>query len=371
MSSRGKITTVTIIGAGSGGFGLITNLGCAGYRIRLHDLDDTKLAAIREYGGVDVEHGPRPFAPVERATTDLAGAVTGADLLIFVTGGTTHAVLARTVAPFLEDGQLILLIQGNTGGLLIVRQELERGGCRAAVDLAEMDTYPYATARPAPTQARIVTRKRWLQIAAFPGRRGEMVLERLSPLFPEAVLAPNILATGLTNMNAMLHVANCVGNAGRIESGGNFKFYAEGVTPAVVNLYQALDAERLAIAASLGVTIPSLPEWIDRVYGVRESSLRTTFQRLTFDPQAPYQNTPTPASLEHKYVAEDVPTGLLPMNALGAAAGVATPVLDGLIHLACTMAGRDFAADARTLDRLGLANKSMAQIQNIVQNGFP
>jgi hypothetical protein len=27
MSNRGKITTVTVIGAGSGGFGLITNQG--------------------------------------------------------------------------------------------------------------------------------------------------------------------------------------------------------------------------------------------------------------------------------------------------------------------------------------------------------
>jgi opine dehydrogenase len=370
MSSGGTITTVTIIGAGSGGFGLLTHLGCAGYRIRLHDLDDTKLAAIREHGGVDVENGPRPFAPVDLATTDLAAAVAGADLLIFVTGGTTHAALARAVAPLLEDGQLVLLIQGNTGGALVVQQGLERGGCHVAIDLAEMDTYPYATARPTPTRARIVTHKRWLQIAAFPGRGGARVLERLSPLFPEAVLAPNILTTGLTNMNAMLHVANCVSNAGRIESGGSFKFYADGVTPAVVNLYQALDTERLAIAAHLSVTIPSLPEWIDRVYGVREASLHATFQRLTFDQHAPYQNTPTPTSLDHKYVAEDVPTGLLPMSALGAAAGVATPVIGGLIHVACTMVGRDFAVEARTLDRLGLSDKSAAQIRDIVQNGF-
>ena len=371
MRNHGKIETVTIIGAGSGGFGLITNLGCAGYRVRLHDLDDTKLAAIRERGGVDVENGPRPFAPVELATIDPAVAVAGADLIIFVTGGIEQAALARSVAPLLEDGQLILLIQGNTGGSLIVWQELKRGGCRAAVDLAEMDNYPYATAQPAPARARIVTRKRWLQIAAFPGSRSEMVLERLSSLFPEAVLAPNILATGLNNMNAMLHVANCVGNVGGIESGGGFKFYAEGVTPAIVNLYKATDGERLAIAAELGVTVPSMPEWIDRTYGVRESSLITTFQRLTFDPYGPYQKTPTPTSLAHRYVAEDVPTGLIPMCALGAAAGVATPVMEGLNHVACTMAGHDFAADARTLDRLGLADKTVAQIRDIVENGVP
>ena len=44
-----------------------------------------------------------------------------------------------------------------------------------------------------------------------------------------------------------------------------------------------------------------------------------------------------------------------------------TPVMDGLSHVACTMAGRDFAAEARTLDRLGL--KSVVQIRDVVRNG--
>jgi opine dehydrogenase len=370
MGSAGKISTVTIIGAGSGGFGLITHLGIAGYRVRLHDLDAQRLAAIREHGGVDVENGARPFAPVELVTSDLTTSLAGAELIIVVTGGNTHADVARAMAPVLQDGQIILLIQGNTGGALIVRQELQRAGCRAAVDVAEMDTYPYATARPAPTRARLVTQKRWLQIATFPGKRGTVVMERLQPVFPEAVLAPNVLYTGLTNMNAVLHVANCVSNAGRIESGGDFKFYAEGVTPAVVNLYQALDAERLAIAARLGVTTPSLEEWIGRAYGVREASLPETFQRLTFDAQGPYQNTPTPTSLAHKYVTEDVPTGLIPIRALGVAGGVATPTLDALIHLAGVTAGHDFVAAARTIDRLGLSGQDVVQIQTTVQNGF-
>ena len=103
---------------------------------------------------------------------------------------------------------------------------------------------------------------------------------------------------------------------------------------------------------------------------MREPSLPATFQRLTFDALGPYQNTPTPTALAHKYVAEDVPTGVLPMSALGRAAGVVTPILDGLVHLACSMAGQYFAAEARTLDRLGLANKNVTQILDILEHGF-
>jgi opine dehydrogenase len=126
--------------------------------------------------------------------------------------------VARSLAPLLRDGQVILLIQGNTGGSLIVRRALDDAGCRAEVDVAEMDNYPYSCWRLSPTRIRPIVRKRWLQIATFPGNRIGKVFPRLSPLFPEAVAAPNILYTGLTNANAMLHVANCVANVGRIET---------------------------------------------------------------------------------------------------------------------------------------------------------
>jgi opine dehydrogenase len=122
----------------------------------------------------------------------------------------------------------------------------------------------------------------------------------VSPLFPEAIAAPNILHTGFTNANAMLHVANCLANAGRIESGSNYKFYAEGVTPAVARLYEAINAERVAVAAALGASVPTLADWFDRVYGVREATLVEICQRLTCNSNGPYQATGTPKSLDHK-----------------------------------------------------------------------
>jgi len=121
-----------------------------------------------------------------------------------VTGGNAQAVVARSLAPLLRDGQVILLIQGNTGGSLIVRRALDDARCRAEIDVAEMDNYPYLCWRLSPTRIRPIVRKRWLQIATFPGNRIGEVFPRLSPLFPEAVAAPNSLYTGFTNANAML-----------------------------------------------------------------------------------------------------------------------------------------------------------------------
>jgi hypothetical protein len=40
--------------------------------------------------------------------------------------------------------------------------------------------------------------------------------------------------------------------------GNSYKFYADGVTPAVARLYEAINAERVAAAAALGACVPTL-----------------------------------------------------------------------------------------------------------------
>jgi opine dehydrogenase len=362
--------TVAIIGAGIGGLYLLAELGIVGFKLRLYDIDNSKLSEIRARGGVDVEGERGGFAAVERTASDLASSVDGADVIIVVTGGNTQAVVARSLAPLLKDGQVILLVQGNTGGSLVVRQALDDAGCRATVDVAEMDNYPYSCWRLSPTRIRPIVKKRWLQIATFPGNRISAVFPRFSTLFPEAVGAPNILYTGFTNANAMLHVANCVANAGRIENGDGYKFYAEGVTPAVAQLYEAINTERVAVAAALGASVPTLADWFERVYGVREATLVETCQRLTYNSDGPYQATGTPKSLNHKFITEDVPTGLIPMSALGAAAGVGTPAINALIEIVRSMTGKDFAAEGRTLERLGLNGMGGPQIRRVMKEGF-
>jgi opine dehydrogenase len=181
---------------------------------------------------------------------------------------------------------------------------------------------------------------------------------------------PNVLYTGFTNANAMLHVANCVANAGRIERGDSYKFYAEGVTPAVARLYEAINAERVAVAAALGASVPTLADWFDRVYRVREATLAETCQRLTYNSDGPYQATGTPKSLHHKFITEDVPTGLIPMSELGAAGGVKTPAIDALVEMVRNMTGKDFAAEGRTLERLGLRGMDAERIRRTMEEGF-
>ena len=75
-------------------------------------------------------------------------------------------------------------------------------------------------------------------------------------------------------------------------------------------------------------------------------------------------------TLDHKYIVEDVPTGLIPMQELGSATGIPTPAIDALVQVVRFMTGRSFAAEARTLERLGLTGRDALQIRDLVRDGF-
>jgi opine dehydrogenase len=103
-----ELPAVAIIGAGSGGVYLAAELGTLGCPLRLTDRDDTRLAPIRDRGGLDVD--PGGFAAIARVTTDLPKAVDGAGVIAVCTGGTYQESVATDLAPLLANGQIILLI---------------------------------------------------------------------------------------------------------------------------------------------------------------------------------------------------------------------------------------------------------------------
>ena len=101
MNRPEKATTVTIIGAGLGGVALVANLGLLGYRLRLHDRDEARIARVRERGGLDVEGLAKGFAPLELVTPHLAPAVDGADVIVVVTG--SHCLITLTSTMLRRD----------------------------------------------------------------------------------------------------------------------------------------------------------------------------------------------------------------------------------------------------------------------------
>jgi opine dehydrogenase len=150
-------------------------------------------------------------------------------------------------------------------------------------------------------------------------------------------------------------------NAGRIEAGVPFQFYTEGVTPHVARVLAAADTERLRIARAYGVPYRSLQAWIAASYGHHGADIHTA---VAGNPS--YAAIKAPTTLVHRYLLEDVPTGLVPLVELGEAAGLAVPTLRTLAEMARITLG-DVWQPPRTLEALGLDGVGPEEIRIAVE----
>ncbi|MBE3590373.1 MAG: NAD/NADP octopine/nopaline dehydrogenase family protein [Firmicutes bacterium] len=368
---RARAPRFCIVGAGHGGLAMAAHLAARGFDTRLYNRSPARLEALRRTGGVWL-HGrwsgdgaPRSaFAALRAVQDNLEEALKGTDIVMVVVPAAAHAELARGMAAHLQDGQIVVLNPGRTGGALEFTQVLAAAGCRAAVTVAEAATLLYACRATGPAEATVFSVKRSVPLAALPAARTAWVLERLRAAFPQFTAAPDVLATGFDNLGAVFHPAPFLFNLGRAESGEAFEHYRGGITPSVARVLEALDAERLAVARAWGAAVPSALEWLERSYGVRAGRLLDAI-RATLA----YAGILAPSTADSRYLTEDVPTGLVPISEFGRAAGVPTPTVDAVIALASAAAGVDYRARGRTLSRLGLAGRSVAEIRRYVKEG--
>ena len=182
-------------------------------------------------------------------------------------------------------------------------------------------------------------------------------------MFPMMAAAESVLHTGLANVGAILHPTITLLNSGRIASGSPFDFYTDGVTPRVAAVLAKADAERVRIARAYGIRAYNLQEWIASAYGHRAKSV---FDAIGGNPA--YAGIKAPTTLAHRYLFEDVPTGLIPLIELGRAAGITAPTLEQLVDLARRNHGGQPWQDPRTLESLGLDGLTPERIRALVES---
>ncbi len=361
-------TRYTVIGAGHGGKAMAAHLALAGFPVVLYNRTPENVAAIKARGGIELESyegGPRGFGRLMLVTSDMGEALQDTQIVMVVTPSTAHAEIAQKAAPHLKDGQIVVLNPGRTGGALEFRHTLRKSGCEADVVIAEAETLIYASRSDGPAQARIFRIKETVPLAAIPATRTRRVLDALSSAYPQFIDGVSVLHTGLNNMGAIFHPALTLLNAGRIESTrGDFQFYIDGVTPSVACVLEALDRERVTVAASLGIRARTALEWLKMAYDAAGANLYEAIHN-----QPGYYGIQAPATLNHRYITEDVPMSLVPIAALGQRYGVSVRGMDSMIRLACVIHQTDYWRRGRTLDKLGIEQLSVDEIMRHVMDG--
>jgi opine dehydrogenase len=356
--------SVAVLGAGHGGLALAGHLAQQGHRVTLWNRSWERIAPVAKRGGILLTSpsGETSLAPVTVATDSIATALGVARHILVAVPACAHAGVARLCAPHLRDDQTMLLLPGRTGGALEVRRVLRDAGCRARILLGEANTFPFASRCVGDGTAVIHGAKAEVLAAALPAIRTPELLAAWRPLLPMLTRARSVLHTGLANLGAILHPIITLLNAGRIEGGIPFGFYSEGITPRVAAALAAADAERVALAAEYGVLVAPLPAWIASAYGHHADSIQGA---VAGNPA--YAGIKAPGTLVHRYLLEDVPTGLIPLLELGNAAGLALPTLRSLAELARVVLGNELWQHQRTLDVLGLNGLSPEEIRACVQ----
>lgn len=366
MSLSGELR-LAVIGAGHGGKAMAADIATRGFRVNLYNRTREHIETIALRGGIELHlaDGAEVFGNLDVVSDNIDEVLDGVSLAMVVVPACGHNDIARVAAPYLRDGQIIVLNPGRTGGALAFRKALKEGGCTADVVIAEAGTLLFASRSTGPAEARIFRRKNSVPLAALPAARNDRVLDILSEIYPQFIAAPNVLHTSLDNMGAVFHPTLTLLNAGWIErTQGDFQFYVDGVTQSTARMLEVIDRERVTVAAALGVRTRSALEWLSHAYSARGDNID---EAMHANPG--YVGIDAPRSLRHRYIYEDVPFSLVPIAELGRRFGVDVWAIEAMIQLACVIHGTDYRFRGRTLERMGLVGLSVREITNLVTYG--
>ena len=368
-----SIQKVAVLGAGNGGCATAADLSARGFEVRLYSRSQKTLEPLLRRGGIELwEHGLETFGRPRLITPVLEDAVAGADLVTIAAPAVAHEFMARSLAPLLTSNQIVHLNPGQTGGSLHFVRELRQAGCRVPVRCCETVTLTSICRMAGPARVEIYRRTANLGCAAFPAEAAADILPEIATVFPNVVAAENVLETGLSNINAIMHPAGMVGNAGWIEQhGGELLFYRQALSPSIGRIIEGVDRERLAVVRALGLRPRTFVEIFHAAGLTSDAALESGDVYQATQESEPNKTIAAPTTHDHRYVHEDVGYGLVPMAELAALLGIGTPVIDALITLASEMNRTDYRRDGLTLDRMGLSGADLAKLQSLLRTGFP
>jgi len=354
---------VAVLGGGHGCYAAAADLAEAGHEVRLWRRDGAALRPVVEAGGIVLvdERGRREVA-IAMATADLGAALAGAELIVVPSPAIAQADIARAMAPHLRSGQVVFLPPGTFGSVVMARI-VRAQGSRAEVAWAETGTLPYLARKLGTREVRVTIRAVRLPTGVYPARRAEEALAVIGRAYPSVHGCGDALSGALMNAGPVIHPPLMVMNAAPLQHFDRWDIHAEGTQPAVRDVTDRLDLERIAVREALGYAAPHYPladhyandRWM---YGDAHKKLVDSGDwREHIDLHT------------HRYVTEDTELGLAFLASVARWCGVDAPIAHGLLAVTGGFLGRDLRQGPRTLEALGLAGLDRAGLQQRLHDG--
>ena len=186
---------IAILGAGHAGRAMAGDLALRGAPVALWNRTPANIAVLRARGGVELAGEVEGFGRVRLITDDLEQALRDARLVIINVPAFAHREMAERCAPFLCDGQIVVLNPGRTFGALEFGRALASVQCAAGVLVAEAATNLMTARSTGPAESYIARIKHAVPVAALQADRTPEVVAALGEWYPQFTPAANTLET--------------------------------------------------------------------------------------------------------------------------------------------------------------------------------
>lgn len=356
----------TIIGCGNSGLihaaKLIENGQEVGLLKTSRGINDEFFSIIQNEGGYNVKDetngGNRFFVRPSLITRDVKQAVEFGDVLMVMTTTLQHEQIARLIAPFVRDGQIIILVPGYMGSLIFKKY------VHKDVTYSEWETTAYNGRIVDSMYVRITFYNPRNAISALPSGRVQKVVDIMSNSFANTKYTrKHILESALHNPNMIVHPIGILFSASRIEySHGEFWMYKEAFTDSVIKVIKAFDVEKNRILNAFDCD--SL-DYFDAAKWRNEENL--DLDAMTVFRSFANSSNKGPSFINHRYLNEDVPVGLGLFISIGKIVGVDTSIQEAIMALASALLGKNLKENARTIQYLmGKESVSIQDIKSIL-----
>lgn len=333
---------ILVLGGGHQGISMAAHLALNGEKVHLWNRSYEHIKEIAQTKAIHCSGIVEGIAHIDRVTTNLDEVMT--KRIMITTPASAHHDLAVLLAGRVTGDHVVILNPGRTFGAIEFAHTMRQAGCAELPHIAETQTIVYTCRRDETNGAVIYALKHDVRIASLKKEDISLIVS----VIPEClcsyfVPAQSVIETSLENVGMVLHCAPVLMNIGWIESPSvDFKYYYDGISPSIAAFITKVDEERLAVAAAFGYRLPSTAEWMHCTYDTKGDSLYEHIRANQY-----YKEIDAPKTLCHRYLEEDVPCGLVPLESAAKHVGVATPYVSLIIDLANAILGRDFRKTGR------------------------
>lgn len=358
---------IAVLGGGNGALTTAGDMSLAGHSVRMWTAFPQEFDRLYESKRIKLEgFGRTGEAEIDLVTRDLGEAVRGAEVIFSPSPAFSQEDIATALAPHLEEGQVLSLSPGSMGSYLIGKI-LKEKGCRKDIAIAEPGTLPYLTRKTAPDRVLVSGLTVRLPVGVFPARRTEETVALLKEFYPAVHPVENALSVALLNSGPIIHSVLMLLNTGPIEHFPSWDIHNEGTTKSVKKLILAHDEERIALRKALGFTSHHYPfsDHYDE-----NSKEEWMYGRRAHSELVESKSWKEPLHFNFRYITEDIKCNLALLCSIGDWCHVETPIADSLLKLIGVIVDEDFEKTGRTLDSLGLSQKPVEEIRELLWEGF-